>query len=148
MDSVHHFCRAVAGLGKLFGLDPPDAGNVSASGGVRERSLPWKLVALLPMLTAALAVSLAGNHRGTRTLAPNISSSQSNVEHGQAIFHALGLMLESTSVHHNGALRFADPTRGLLDGLRRHPRHFTYFAQIPLLGRFGDRLKTSGVLVD
>ena len=99
VDSVHDFLRAVARLGKFFGLDAPDAGNVLASGGIRERTLPWKLVALLPMLASALAVSLAGNHRGTSALAPDISGGKSNVEHRQAILYAFGLMLQSPSVH-------------------------------------------------
>ena len=125
MDRVHDFLGAVAGLGKFFGLDAPDARNILARGGISERTLAGKLVALLPMLTPALAVALAGNHRGTRALAPNISGSKSNVEYRQAVLHAFGLMLQSASVHHDGPLRFADPARGLLDGLRRHARHFS-----------------------
>src|SRR5579864_4997102 len=92
VDGFHDLFGAVARLGKFFRPNAPDAGNVFASGWVRERSLAGKLVALLSMLASTLAVSLAGNHRRTRTLAPNISRSKSNVEHSQAVFHAFGLM--------------------------------------------------------
>ena len=93
MDGVHNLLRAVAGLGKFFGLNAPDAGNIFASRGIGERTLPWKLVALLPMLTPALPVSLAGNHRRTSALAPDVPGGKSNVDHSQAILYTLGLML-------------------------------------------------------
>jgi hypothetical protein len=45
------------------------------------------------MLTPALSVSLAGNHRGASALAPDVPGGKSNVEHSQAILHTFGLML-------------------------------------------------------
>ena len=148
MDGVHDLLRGVARLGKFFGRDAPDAGNMLASRGIGERSLAGKLVALLPMLTAALAVALAGDHGGPGALASDISGGQSNVDHRQAILHAFGLVLQSASVHHDGPLRFADPVRGLLDGLRRHACHFSHSCADPTLGGLGHGLKAGGVLVD
>ena len=93
VDGVHNLLRAVARLGKFFGLDAPDAGNVLASGRIGQGSLTGKLVTFLSMLTPALAVSLAGDHRGASALAPDVSGGESNVDHSQAILHTLGLML-------------------------------------------------------
>ena len=80
-------------LRKFFGLDTPDAGNVLASDGIDQGTLAGKLVALLPMLTPALPVSLAGNHRRTCALAPDVPGGKSDVQHSQAILHTLRLML-------------------------------------------------------
>src|SRR5450432_2044803 len=104
MNRVHDFLRAVAWLGKFFGLDPPDAGNVFTSDWVRERSLPGKLVALLSMLTPPLAVSLAGNHRGTSAVTPDVAGGERNIGYRQAILHAFRLVLQSPSMHHDGPL--------------------------------------------
>ena len=104
MDRVHDFLGAVAWLRKLFGLYAPDAGYVLARRRISERTLTGKLVALLSMLTSTLAVALAGDHGGTRALAPDIAGSESNVEHRQAVLHAFGLVLQSAGVHHDGPL--------------------------------------------
>jgi hypothetical protein len=43
------------------------------------------------MLTPPLPVSLAGNHRGTSAVAPDISRGERNINYRQAILHAFSL---------------------------------------------------------
>ncbi len=123
VDCVHDFLGAVAWLGKFFRLDAPDAGYVFTGRRIGERTLTWKLVAFLPMLASTLAVSLAGNHRWPGTFAADVAGGKSDIDHRQTVLYAFGLMLQSAGVHHDGALRFADPARGLLDRFGWHAGH-------------------------
>ena len=104
MNRVHDFLCAVARLGEFVRSYAPDACNILASGGIREGTLPGKLVTLLPMLTPPLPVSLAGNHRGTSAVAPDVTGGECNINYRQAILHAFRLVLQSPSMHHDGPL--------------------------------------------
>ncbi len=84
VNRVHDFLGAVARLRKILWSNAPDSSHILASGRIGERTLAGKLVAFLPMLASALAVTLAGNHGWTGTFAPDIAGRQRNVHDRQS----------------------------------------------------------------
>ena len=113
-----------------------------------QRSLARQLIALLPVLAAALAVALAGDHGAAAAFPTDVAGGQRQVDQRRAVLHAFGLMLQSARVHGDGAIRFRKPMRGLFDRLRRNARHLARGPGIE--SRYGglDRLESAGVLFD
>ena len=63
-------CADDAGSGNLVRRMPQTLGDVLARCRIVDRPLAGQLIALLPVLAAALSVALAGDHRAARAFAP------------------------------------------------------------------------------
>ena len=119
-----------------------------AAGSVIER-WPGQLIALLPVLAAALAVALAGDHHAARALAADVAGGQAEVDHRQAVLDALRLMLDAARVQRHRAVGLAEPARRLLDRLGRHAGDLARRARgSHALHRRRDRVEAGGVRVD
>src|SRR5262245_30367621 len=89
-----------------------------------DRSLARKLIALLAVLTAALTVALARDHRAAGSLAAEVAGRQTKVDDCRAVLDALGVMLEPARVQGNGTLGLREHVSGALDSLGGHAGMF------------------------
>src|SRR5215472_3231957 len=105
MNRIHDLLSAVAGLWKFLGPNAPDSSHIFARGRIRERTLAGKLIAFLPVFSSALAIALAGNHRGTRAFVSNVARRKSNIDDCRTVFDALRVMLKTARVQQDGTLR-------------------------------------------
>src|SRR5262245_19564201 len=115
MDRVHDLDGAVARAGQRLRRHTPDAGDVCARRRVGEAALARELVALLPVLAAALAITLAGDHDGVCAFASDIAGGECDRHDSLAVFYTLRLVLQAARVHQHGSPRLANPVRGSFD---------------------------------
>ena len=148
VDQVHDLLRRDARPGNLVRPNTPHLGDMLARRRIVDRSLAGQLVALLAVLAAALPVALAGDHRGAAAFPPDVSGGQRDVDHGQTVLHALGMMFQSARVHRDGLVRLGKPVGGFLDGLRRHARHLRGLLRIIRLHAFGNGVPPRSVPID
>ena len=80
--------------------------------------MPGKLIALLAVLAAALAVALAGDHHAAGALAAEVAGGEEQVDHREAVLDALRVVLDAARVEPHRAVGAADPVRGFLDVVR------------------------------
>ena len=98
MNRFHDFHSRVAGLRYLVRGDAPYLRGMSARIWIADGTLARKLVTFLAVLSAPLAISLAGNHRAARAFATEVSRREAQVNQPQAAFHTFRLMLDAASV--------------------------------------------------
>src|SRR5262249_53907183 len=145
---VHDLYRGVAGAGQVVGRDTPNARDVLPRCWIGEAALSRELIALLSVFASVLAVALASDHDGARAFASDISSGQRDCDRRLAILDAFGLVLQTARMEDHRAPRFADPMRGLFDGLGRHAGHAGRAPRIPGLDRFGGLLEAGSMRLD
>ena len=110
------------GPGRLSGSTPhTPAMYLRCSGSVIDAHA-GQLIALLPVLAAALAVALAGDHHAAGALAAEVAGREEEVEHREAVLDALRVVLDAARVDAHGAIGLADPVRRLFDLRRRERR--------------------------
>ena len=97
------FDGGVAGCGIRRARCPTPSPCARARRIVIER-WPGKLVALLPVLAAALAVALPGDHGAARAFAPDVAGGEAQVDQRQAVLDAFGLVLEAARMQHDRAI--------------------------------------------
>ena len=89
VNRIHDFLCAVSRLRKFLRPNAPYSRHVLTGGWIRKRTLTGKLIALLSVLSSALTITLAGNHRWSGPLTPDIASSKCDVYHCRAVLNAL-----------------------------------------------------------
>src|ERR1051326_2544957 len=116
MDRVHDLDRRVSGLRDLAGLNAPDSRDVFAAGRIGNMPLPGELIAFLAVFAATLAISLAGDHIGSRAFSPDVAGGETEVDHREAIFHAVRMVFHAAGMKCHGTPRFTEPARRFFDG--------------------------------
>ena len=97
--------RRDALAGQLLLLHAPHAGDVLPVLGVLDVAGAGELIALLPLLSPALTVALAGDHRVSTPLAPDPAAGQDEVDRGHAVLDALRVVLDPAGVEQDARLR-------------------------------------------
>ena len=87
----------------------PDVGHVAAGGRIVNPSVTGKLIGLLPVLAAALAVALAGERAEASADPPAHAERQRDVDVGERVHHALGLLFGSAGRQHHRRRRPSQP---------------------------------------
>ena len=136
------------GVGQFLGIDAPDTGDVGAVFGVFDVAHTGKLVALLAVFAAALAVGLSGDGAVAAALAADAPGGQYHVDRPEHVLHALAVMLDAASVHQKTGFGGAPPLGGLANGRLADAGHFGGAPRRPLLDVFGHLVETAGVIAD
>src|SRR5581483_12138752 len=109
VNGFHDLDGSVTGLGDLIGMDSPHLRYVPPRLGVLERTLAGKLIAFLSVLAAALAVTLPRDHGASGALAADIAGGKAEVDQSLAVLNSLGMVLDASGVHGDGAICFREP---------------------------------------
>ena len=116
--------------------------------GVGDVAVAGELVALVAVLAAALAVALAGDRRHAAARLAELAGRQTEVDRGEHVVDALGVLLDAAGVQQHPGRRRAPPLGGLLDARRGHAGDLGR----PRRGHVGDRggglVEADGVGVD
>jgi hypothetical protein len=113
VDLAEHLVAIDAGAGHVRLGDAPDLGDVGAVDRVGDIAPAGQLVALLPVLAAALAVGLAGDGAVAAPLAPDTPGGQHHVDRAEHVLHAVRMVLDPAGVHEEAGLGRAPPFRRL-----------------------------------
>ncbi len=116
--------------------------------GIGDVAAAGKLIALLSLLARALAVSLAGDHGIAAAFAADAPAGHDQVDRGDAVIHALGVVLDAAGMQQETGWRRAPHLGGADDHLRRHAGNPGGILRRVLLHRLGKRLEAGGVLRD
>src|SRR5262245_13432984 len=101
--------------GELVFLDAPDASDVPAMFGVADVASAGKLIALLSVFAAPLAVGLTDD-RAVAALRPtNPAAGEHEVDGAQRVLNAIRVVLDAPRMEQEAALRRAPPLSGLPD---------------------------------
>src|SRR5262249_48927912 len=115
VDGFHDLDRRKSFLRHFFHGYAPDVRNVAARLRIVDGTLPGQLIAFLPVLASALAVTLAGNHGAACPFASDVAGGQAQVDHGGAVLSSFGLVFDAAGVEGDGTLGLSKPMRRLLD---------------------------------
>src|SRR4051794_5315691 len=120
-------------MGQVVGIDAPDAGDMGAVFGVLDVAHARQLVALLAVLTAALAVRLAGDGAVATAFAADAARSEDHVDRPKHILHAVAAVLDAARVHEEACLGLAPPLSGLANGVLGDARYLGGARRRPVL---------------
>src|ERR1051326_1616452 len=148
VDLSHQLVAVDARLRQLLGLHAPDAGDVLAVRGVHDVAPAGELVALLPVLAAALAVALADDGAVRAVRPADAPRGENDVDRGEAVLHAVRVVLDAARVHEEARLRRPPQLRRRADRLLRDAGDLGGALRRPLLHVLGDRVEADGVLLD
>src|SRR5690606_32570736 len=101
----------------------------------------WELVALLPMLSAALAVGLAGDGGVTASFSADPPRGEHHVDRAEDVLHAVAVMFNSASVKQKAGFRRPPPIGGLVQRLFADAGSFRGASRRPLANVLGDLLE-------
>ena len=90
--------------------------------GVGDVAVAGQLVALVAVLAAALAVALPGDRRHAATGLAELAGGEPEVDRGEHVVDALGVLLDAAGVQHHPGRRRAPQLGGLLDACGRARR--------------------------
>ena len=110
---VQQFVGGLAGAGQFVLRVVPHPGDVLAGGGVGDEAVAGELVGLLAVLAAALAVALAGQAAVAGAGAAHRAQGQGQVDAGQDVVDALGLLFGAPAGEDHGGLGAAQDAGGL-----------------------------------
>ena len=116
--------------------------------GIRDRARAGELIRLLAVLASALTVPLPCDHHAARSLAPEVAGREVKVEHGQAVFDPLRVVLDAAGMKAHGTVGPADPVRGFLDLCGGHAGDLCGALRRPAVHRGAHVVKPRGMGVD
>src|SRR5581483_11384333 len=93
-------------------LDAPDFRDVFAIRFDRDVAHAGQLFRLLSVLAPALAVALAGDCAVRTTRTADAARREHEIDRGEAVLHAVRVMLDAARVHEKARLRFAPQLGG------------------------------------
>ena len=92
-----------AGPGHVLLVDAPDAGDVLAMLGVADVAPAGQLIALLPVLAAALAVGLADDRAVAALRLADAAGGEHEVDRAERVLHAVRVVLDAARVEEEAA---------------------------------------------
>ena len=95
VDLPEQFVGVDARTGKVGFVDPPDASDVPAMFGIADVAPARKLIALLAVFAAALAVGLADDRAVAALRFANPAGGEHQVDRAQSILNAVGVVLDA-----------------------------------------------------
>ena len=138
VDLAEHLVGVDAGAGDVLLVDAPDAGDVLAVLGVGDVAPAGKLIALLPVLAAALAVGLADDRAVAALGLADAAGREHEVDRAERVLHAVGVVLDAARVEEEAGLGRAPPLGRLADRALGHAGDFRGLRERPLLAVLGD----------
>src|SRR5215475_2682366 len=75
-----------------------------------------ELIALLPVLTPALAIGLSGNRRVAAAFSPEAPRGEHDIDGAEAVLHPVAVVLDTTRVHQKARRCLAPPGGRLANG--------------------------------
>src|SRR5690349_8967184 len=103
-----------------------------------------ELIALLPVLAAALPVGLASNRAVAALGFAEAPGREYEVDRPQRVLHAVGMMFDAAGVKQKARLRLAPPLGGLAQRALGDAAYLGRACRRPLFAVFRDLLETDG----
>src|SRR5262245_54391845 len=148
IDLAEHLVGIDTWSGQLAFLNAPDAGNVAAMLGIGDVTPPGQLIALLPVLTTALAIRLTDDGAVAALGLADAARGEDEVDGAERVLHAVGVMLDASSVEQETRLRSPPPFGRLYQRSLRHTGDFRRAGERPLRAVLGDLVEAGRVLGD
>src|SRR5262249_38546556 len=98
VNRFHDLDRRIARVGQTVWIDAPYFADVSAGLRIFDVPLARQLVALLPVLAAALSIALARDHIRTGAFSTDLTGCQAQVDDREDILHTVGMVLDAASM--------------------------------------------------
>ena len=108
------------GPGRSSAAMPQIAAISARCAGIVDAAIARKLVGLLAVLAAALAVALPGQRAVAAERLAGLAERQHEVDEGEHVVDAVALLLRAAPGEHHRGRRLRHEVRGLLDPARRH----------------------------
>src|SRR6187200_336970 len=132
----------------LLLVDSPHTGDVLPVLGVADVTQAWELIALLPVLAAALPVGLSDDGAVAALRLADSPGREHEVDRAERVLHAVRMVLDATGVKEEARLRGTPPLGGQHQGTLRHAGHLRGPRQRPLPAVLCDLLETHRVRID
>src|SRR5436309_16025781 len=93
---MNHLGRGCTFPGQLIDWNPPELGNILTFFRYIDMPVAWKLVSFLTNGSPTLAIDLPSDHHSAAPWFADVTSSQGEVDAGQAVVHAMGAVLDAS----------------------------------------------------